>query len=174
VRPLAHRLLTGSVVNDTTNNQIGGASVISMNRLFLAGAVAAAAAAVLTASGCGVTGAMDRAGEVRVATQLEAGSAKMIVAGPARLLHVDVHGRQTLDIYSVRRGADGSFNCADPGRTQLQPLRHGASNELDLIVPADQAICLASEAGAPHSADVSWHARRGAAPPAETLTASNL
>jgi len=148
------------------------ANLFSMNRICFAGAVIAALAAVLTASGCGVTGAMDRAAEVRVATRLEAGSPKMIVAGPARLLHVDVRGRQAVNLYSVKRAADGSFNCADPARTQGAPLRHGASNELDLVVPADEAVCLASQAGALHQAEVSWHARRGAHAPAETPRAT--
>jgi hypothetical protein len=67
-----------------------------MNRVCIVGAVVSAAAAIFMASGCSVAGGMQRAAEVRVATTLEAGSPKMIVSGPARLLHVDVHGRQSL------------------------------------------------------------------------------
>src|SRR4051812_46675473 len=149
--------------------------MFSMNRLFFAGAVISAAAAVLMASGCGVTGAMDRAAEVRAATRLEAGSPKVIVTGPARLLHVDVHGRQALSVYTVKRAADGSFSCADQTRTTVSPLRNGASNELNLVVADDEAVCLANGAGdvAPQNTDVSWHARRGTNVPAEVLHASN-
>jgi hypothetical protein len=58
----------------------------------------------------------------------------------------------------------------------MLPLRHGASNELNLVVPEGEAVCLANEAGqaAPRNTDVAWHARRGADAPAETAHASNL
>src|SRR5437763_16778293 len=101
--------------------------MISINRLFLAGAVACAAAGAFVASGCSVAGAsgMQRAAEVRVATTLEAGSPKLIVSGPARLLHVDVHGGQPLSIYSVKRDASGAVNCADKVRSNPLSLREG-------------------------------------------------
>ena len=92
---LAWCLLMWSLVNGKANNdsESGGANMFSINRICFTGAVISAAAAVFMASGCGVAGAgMKRAAEVRVATTLEAGSPKMIVSGPARLLHVDVHG----------------------------------------------------------------------------------
>jgi hypothetical protein len=147
--------------------------MMSINRLFLAGAVAYAGA--FLASGCSLAGAsgMQRAAEVRVATTLEAGSAKLVVSGPARLLHVDVRGRQPLSIYSVKRGAGGAVNCADSVRSGVFPLRHGASNELNLEVLSDEAICLANQIGdaSAGNADVSWHARRGANAPIETTPA---
>ena len=152
--------------------------MFSINRICFTGAVISAAAAVFMASGCGVSG-MDRAAEVRVATRLEAGSPRLIVSGPARLLHVDVHGRQLLNLYTVKRGADGKVSCADQERSPLRPLRQGASNALNIVVSENEAICLdndASEAG-PRNTDVSWHARRGADAPAETnhaLHAANL
>jgi hypothetical protein len=156
----------------------GGANMFSINRICLAGAVASAIGAVLMASGCGVAG-MQRAAEVRVATTLEAGSPKLIVSGPARLLHVDVHGRQALNIYSVKRAADGTANCADQARSDVFQLRQGASNELNIEVMGDEAICLGNDPGdgTAHDADVSWHARRGVGTPVETghaLHASNL
>jgi hypothetical protein len=76
--------------------------MFSMNRLFFAGAVISAAAAVLMASGCGVTGAMDRAAEVRAATRLEAGSPKVIVTGPARLLPLHHHPPQALSLNTLK------------------------------------------------------------------------
>jgi hypothetical protein len=144
--------------------------MFSINRIFFTGAVISAAAAVFVASGCSVAGGgMKRAAEVRVATTLEAGSPKMIVSGPARLLHVDVHGRQLLNLYTVKRSADGTVSCADQARSPVVPLRHGASNELNILVPEDEAVCLANDARetAPRNTDVSWHARRGADVPAE-------
>jgi hypothetical protein len=162
-------LLKRSVVNVETDNQTGGTKMISVNRIFFAGAVISAAAAVFMASGCGVAGAsgMQRAAEVRVATTLEAGSPKMIVSGPARLLHVDVRGHQALSIYAVKRDASGGANCANAARSGARALRQAASTELNLQVQDDEAICLANEAGTAPKVDVSWHARRGAATPIE-------
>jgi len=165
---LAWRLLMWSLVNGKTNDdsETGGANMFSINRIFFTGAVISAAAAVLVASGCA---GMERAADVRIATRLEAGSPRLIVAGPARLLHVDVHGRQLLNLYTVKRGADGKVSCADPERSPLLPLRQGASNELNIVVPENEAVCLANDAreAAPRNTDVSWHARRGADAPAE-------
>jgi hypothetical protein len=151
--------------------------MMSINRFFFAGAVACAAAGAFVASGCSVVGAggMQRAAEVRGATRLAAGSPQVIVSGPARLLHVNVRGRQALSIYSVKRDASGAVNCADKARSGAFLLRPGASNELNLEVLYDEAICLANAAGdaAPDNADVSWHARRGANAPIETAHASH-
>jgi len=147
--------------------------MISINRIFFAGAIASAVAAALMASGCAAGGGLQSA-EVRVATQLEGASPRMIVAGPARLLHVDVHGRQSLNVYSVKRGADGNANCGDAVRSEALPLRQGASNELNLVVLGDEAVCLANASGSPRAADVSWHARSGNDAPAETLQAGNF
>jgi hypothetical protein len=173
---LAWRLLMWSPVNARTDNdsETGGAIMSSINRIFFTGAVISAAAAVFVASGCSVAGAgMQRAAEVRVATTLEVGSPKLIVSGPARLLHVDVHGRQSLNVYSVKRGADGKVSCTDKVPAARLSLRHGASNELNLVVRADEAICMANDASevSPRNADVSWHARRGADAPAEVAHA---
>ena len=143
-----------------------------INRLFF---VAATFVALFVASGCGVASAsgMQRAAEVRGATTLAAGSPQVIVSGPARLLHVNVHGREALSIYSVKRDATGAVNCADKVRSGGFLLRQGASNELNLEVLYDEAICLANAAGdaAPDDAAVSWHARRGANAPIETAHA---
>jgi len=147
--------------------------MISINRIFFAGAIASAVAAALMASGCAAGGGLQSA-ELRVATQLEGASPRMIVAGPARLLHVDVHGRQSLNVYSVKRGADGSANCGAAVHSVALPLRQGASNELNLVVLEDEAVCLANVSGSARAADVSWHARRGKDAPAKTLHASNF
>ena len=142
----------------------------SINRIFFAGAIISAAAAAVLASGCGVTGAasMQRAAEVRVATTLEAGSPKMIVSGPARLLHVDVEGHQTLNVYTVKRDVAGGASCAAKGRSETRALRQAASTELNLEVGDDEVVCLANAAGDAPRTDVSWHARRGVGTPIET------
>ena len=111
-------------MNGKTNNQTGGANMVSINRIFFAGAVISAAAAVFLASGCGVTGAsgMQRAAEVRVATTLEAGSPKVIVSGPARLLHVDVRRPPDAERLQrqARRGRRGELRGQGALRTRAR------------------------------------------------------
>ena len=73
-----------------------------------------------------------------------------------------MHGRQLLNLYTVKRGPDGKVSCADQERSPLRPLRQGASNALNIVVPENEAICLENDANeaAPRNTDVSWHARR--------------
>jgi hypothetical protein len=169
--PLAHRLLTGFPVGSNQTTETRGESEMFTTNGILA---TAAIAALLIVGGCSTAGAL-RPAEVRVATQLEAGSPKLVVLGPARLLHVDVHGRQPLELYRVRRGGEGTVSCLDSARTSIRLLRQRASTELNLVVEAGEAICLtAGGAGAWRDADVSWHARSGAAAPVETAHASNF
>ena len=168
----------GLVVDGKTNDQTGGNDMDSMNRIFFAGAVISAAAAVFLASGCAGTGAagMQRSAEVRMATTLEAGSPKLMVSGPARLLHVDVEGHQTLNVYTVKRDAAGAASCAGKARSEARTLRQAATTELNLEVGDGEVVCLANAAADAPRVDVSWHARRGVAAPIETghtLTASN-
>ena len=164
---LAHPLLKRSVVNDQANSTTGGMTMDPINRTFIAGGVICAAAAFLMGSSCTTTG-VQRAVDVRVATTLQGGSPQLVVSGPARVLHVDVAGRQDVSIYSVKRRADGSVSCATEVRTGVRVLERAASNDLDLVVGEDEGVCLANAAGdgAPR-ADVSWHARRGAGAPVE-------
>jgi len=138
--------------------------MVSVDRICVLGAVISAVAAVLMASGCNVTGVsnLQRGAEVRVATTLEAGSPKMVVTGPARLLHVNVQGHKAVSVYSVKRDATGAVNCAATTRSDRQPLRQMASTELNLQVKDDEAVCMAHDATDAGRADVSWHARRGA------------
>jgi len=155
---------------DTTNSQM-----LSLNRICLAGAVVFAVAAAVMASGCSTAGGMSQAADVRVATKLDTGApAQMIVSGPARLLHVDVHGRQALTVYTVERAADGTVSCDDPARSAVVALQQGAANELNLTVPSGQVACLSSSAADARGGHVSWHARLGADAPAESLQASNM
>jgi hypothetical protein len=162
-------LLKRSVVNDKANSDTttGGVTMETINRTFIAGAVICAAGALLMAGGCTTTG-VQRAVDVRAATTLQGGRPQLVVSGPARVLHVDVAGRQDVSIYSVKRSADGSVSCATAVRTGVRVLERAASNDLDLAVGEDEGVCLANAAGdsAPR-ADVSWHARRGASTPVE-------
>jgi hypothetical protein len=161
-------LLKRSVVNDKANSETttGGVTMETINRTFIAGAVICAAAAFLTASGCTTTG-MQRAVDVRVATTLQGGSPQLVVSGPARVLHVDLRGRQNVSMYRVKRGADGSVSCVAEVRTDVRALKRAGSNELNLPVGEDEGVCLANAADDGARADVSWHARRDAGAPVE-------
>jgi hypothetical protein len=148
--------------------------MFTTNRIYVAGVVVSAIVA-LSMAGCSTAGAA-RHTEVRVATRLETGSPRLVVAGPARLLHVEVRGRRALNLYSVRRGADGQVSCLDGARTLLRS-RLGANNALDLVVAAGEAICVGDgEAGAanPRDTEVSWHARSGTEARVEIAEASTL
>ena len=89
----------------------------------------------------------------------------MVVAGPARLLHVDVHGERAFTIYAVARQTGTDADCLAAAATPaISVARANRRRPLDLDVPAGQVICLANAADATggRGAEVSWHARRGA------------
>jgi len=146
--------------------------MLSINRILFTAAVASAIGAALMAGGCAAGGVTHA--EVRMATTVKAGSAQVMVNGPARLLHVDVRGRQSLNVYSVKRGTDGAVDCADKVRSEIASLRQGTSNQLNVEVRGDEAVCLANESSGADHADVSWHARRASGEPTASLQASNF
>jgi hypothetical protein len=148
----------------------------AMNRIFGERAVALAIAVVSIAGGCTTTGA-SRLIEVRVATRVETGSPRLVVTGPAQLLHVDVHGHRPLNLYSVRRGTDGKVSCLDGARGPVRTLHEQASNELNIAVAAGEALCVTdggAGASTARDTDVSWHARSSIDAPVETVHASIL
>ena len=120
--PLARPLLMRSVVNGTTNNQTGGANMFSINRIFFAGAVDFGGGGGVDGERLRRAGARHAAGRrgARRHARWRRASPKMIVAGPARLLHVDVHGHQALNLYSVKRDADGVVQLRGPGALRVR------------------------------------------------------
>jgi hypothetical protein len=75
-----------------------------------------------------------------------------------------VHGRQLLNVYSVKRGADGKVDCTDKLPSARVSLRQRASNELNLVVRADEAVCLANDASDGRRAKPTSPGTRAAAP----------
>ena len=138
----------------------------------LAGLAAVAAAAVM-GGGCGVTSAAGhshgRGNDVRSTAQMSATTGpRVVVAGPARLLHVDVHGDRAFTIYAVARQTGTDADCLAAAATPaISVARANRRRPLDIDVPAGRVVCLAngSDAGGRQSAEVSWHARRGAPEP---------
>jgi hypothetical protein len=112
-----------------------------------------------------------RAPDVRGETMLSAAAPQLVVAGPARLLHVDVEGaRGGVSLYSVDSASGGSEACRAGAASAKRALRTNATNELDLDVAAGQTVCLVADGG---SVEVAWHAQQ-VAPLAATFALGTL
>jgi hypothetical protein len=144
-------------------------------RAFFTAAVATGIAALFCA-GCGATGLAERArtADVRLSIPMQADSPRMLVVGPARLLHVDVEGRGVVSLYSVQTVTGLEGDCAGTPLPAAMTLVPDDTNQLNLDVPAGQAVCMAPikpedrRLGAVH-----LHARRTSGEPFGTLQARN-
>ena len=115
--------------------------------------------------------AAPRAQDVRGQTVLNAGAPQVVVAGPARLLHVDFEGSRSVSLYSVDSRSGGTDACrVGAPSAKRSALRTNVRNALDLDVPAGQTVCLAADGG---SVEVAWHAQQGAGGVVGTTYASN-
>jgi hypothetical protein len=85
-------------------------------------------------------------------------AARVVVSGPAVLLHVDVDGRDDMALYAVTRKDGTAADCAGGPIGERRQLRPGAPNRLNLTVAADQTICVAT-APSTRGGSVMWHAR---------------
>ncbi len=101
--------------------------------------------------------AAHRAPDVRGQTVLTTAAPQLVVAGPARLLHVDVEGARAVSLYSVDSTKGGPEACRNGAASAKRALRMNASNELDLDVVAGQTVCLSADGG---SVQVAWHAQQ--------------
>jgi len=146
---------------------------MSTNSCSIFAGLAAIAVAAMMGGGCGVTSAAGhshgRGNDVRSMARMTAGTGpRVVVAGPARLLHVDVHGDRSFTLYNVARQTGTDADClAAAAAPAISVARANRRRPLDLDVPAGQVVCLANAADANdrHSAEVSWHARRGVTEP---------
>jgi len=107
--------------------------------------------------GASASAASRRAPDVRGQTVLTTAAPQLVVAGPARLLHVDVEGARAVSLYSVSSTKGGPEACRAGAATPKRALRMNASNELDLDVVAGQTVCLSADGG---SVQVAWHAQQ--------------
>jgi hypothetical protein len=115
--------------------------------------------------------ATPRAQDVRGQTVLNTGSPQVVVAGPARLLHVDFEGARAVSLYSVDSRNGGTDACrAGAAGAKRSALRTNVRNALDLDVPAGQTVCLVADGG---SVEVAWHAQQSAGGTIGTAYASN-
>ena len=147
-------------------------------RAFFTAAVATGIAALFCA-GCGATGLAERphSADVRMSISMGADSPRLLVVGPARLLHVDVEGRGVVSIYSVRVETGLESDCVRAPLPQAMTLVPDETNQLNLDVPAGQAICMATvKREERRLGEVHLHARRLPGAPAQptgTLQARN-
>ena len=117
--------------------------------------------ALATAAGCATLSAGHAGGghDVHASTRIDGDRARVLVSGPAWLLHIDVDGRDDLALYSVARRDGTDADCATGAAVEKKRLRAGAPNTVNLDVAADETICIAPVAST-RIASVIWHARR--------------
>jgi hypothetical protein len=116
--------------------------------------------ALATAAGCATISA-GHAGrhDVHASARIAGDSARVLVSGPASLLHIDVDGRADLALYSVARKSGTDADCAAGTGVEKKHLRPRMQNVMNLDVGAGETICVASAASS-QTASVTWHVRR--------------
>lgn len=73
-----------------------------------------------------------------------------LLAGPARLLHVNADRRTPFTLYRIRTEPGKSADCGGARRDAVVDLAHGA-----VVVGRNETICVVAQG----SAQVSWHAK---------------
>jgi hypothetical protein len=115
--------------------------------------------------------AAPRAQDLRGQTVLNAGSPQLVVAGPARLLHVDFESARAVSLFSVESRNGGTDACrVGAAGAKRTALRARVRNALDINVAAGQTVCLVADGG---SVEVAWHAQQSAGGVVGTAYASN-
>jgi len=114
----------------------------------------------LAAAGCATTSGGHGGGhDVHSSARIAGDGARVLVSGPAWLLHVDVEGRDDLLLYAVARKDGTDADCTSGPTVEKKRLRPGQSNPVNLSVAADQTICVGAATKA-RTTSVMWHARR--------------
>lgn len=94
---------------------------------------------------------------VHASTTLEAAAPRVLLQGPARLLHVDVEGRDGLAIYTAARSHGTDADCAAPSAGERVRLHAGSSNRVNLAIADGEVVCVTALAA---RAAIMWHAAR--------------
>ena len=114
----------------------------------------------LAAAGCATTAGGHGGGhDVHSSARIPGDGARVLVSGPAWLLHVDVEGRDDLSLYAVASKDGTDADCTSGPTVEKTHLRPGRSNLVNLSVAAGQTICVGA-ATTTRTASVMWHARR--------------
>jgi len=88
--------------------------------------------------------------DLRGTKALASAEPELLVAGPARLLHVNADRRKGFTLYRIRHGQGSAGDCRGARKEALVEW----NQESDLLVHKDEAICVASEG----RTQLSWHA----------------
>lgn len=117
-------------------------------------------ATLATTAGCATAaGRLSRGHDLHSSARVGSGGARVLVVGPAVLMHVDVDGRDDLALYTVKRKNATDADCAGVPTGERRHLRPGVANLVNLTVAEEQVACIAVEPNA-RSAKVVWHAVR--------------
>jgi hypothetical protein len=111
--------------------------------------------------GCATTAARSRgARDVHASTVVSGGGdGRLVVAGPAVVLHLDVEGKNDVALYTVPARDGTQADCDRAGEGQATPIHRGHSNRVNLRVGTGQVVCVSAPATSGRS-EVRWHARR--------------
>ena len=116
--------------------------------------------ALTSGVGCAtISGGRARGRDLHASARIAGDATRVLVAGPALLMHVDVDGRDDLSLYAVRRSAGTEADCGAARIGEPRRLRPGVPNQVNIEVPAGQSICVGAAPNA-RTAAVMWHARR--------------
>ena len=116
----------------------------------LLGVVLAGGAGCATASG---------GRDVHASARIAGDHARVLVSGPAWLMHVDVEGREDMSLFAVTRKDGTDADCAAGPTGERKRLRPGMPNLVNMNIGAEETICIAPSPNT-RSASVMWHARR--------------
>jgi len=117
-------------------------------------------ATLAAGAGCAAVATVPRGDRDRHATARIAGNApRVLVSGPALLMHIDLDGGDDLALYAVARKDGTEADCTTDALGERRRLRPGVPNLVNLVVPANQEICVAPTANG-GATSVRWHARR--------------
>jgi hypothetical protein len=90
--------------------------------------------------------------DYRGSTPRIGGEPRPLLAGPARLLHVNADRRTPFTLYRVRTEPGKPIDCGRARQDAVIDLAQGST----VVVGKDETICVSAQ-GATH---VSWHAKR--------------
>jgi hypothetical protein len=107
--------------------------------------------------GCAHAGGRHAEHELRGLAQV-ASEGRMLVAGPASLVHANLEGTKPVTLFVVERVSGSDADCAKPSAPQTV---RSEGKRAQLTVAAGHVLCAASETG---PTDVMWHAHVDANP----------
>jgi hypothetical protein len=127
--------------------------------------------------GCATASTGPTLRDAHASTALGPDASRLVVAGPAVLLHLDVEGRGEVSLYTAARITGKDVDCMGAGTSGRQRLVAGVSNHVNLRIAPGEVACITSETpGSPGSPtargglQIAWHAQaatpQGSAAPA--------